>query len=60
MAVTLKTLAGPDIPEDHRREGLNELFAVEDAHGSVRYFESGEEAAHAVTLLHEKDVRAGE
>jgi hypothetical protein len=55
MAVVLKTLEGSDIPVDHRREGLDKLYAVEGADGSIRYFESGEEAAHVVVQLHEAD-----
>ncbi len=56
MAIVLKTLEGSDIPVDHRREGLDRLFAVEGADGSVRYFESGEEAAHLVAQLHAREV----
>jgi hypothetical protein len=56
MAVILKTLTGNDIPVEHRRDGREELFAVEAMNGNVWYLESGEEAAHLVAVMHEQEL----
>ncbi len=55
MAVTLKTLKGDEIPVEHRREGLDELHAVQDGDGEPQYLESDIEAAQLVVKLSEEE-----
>jgi hypothetical protein len=55
MAIILKSLSGDEIPLEHRRTGLEVLFAVEDSEGRVRYLESDVDAARLVTKLSEQE-----